>query len=267
MDEKKNIAFNFGENWQAFSQKSLDADKFKAAIDSLEHLIQSENIKDRSFLDIGCGSGIFAIAASLLGAKKVIGIDISKESIAASVANKDKLAPQNNIAFFHKSIFDDDIFAMGTFDIVYSWGVLHHTGDMEGAIDRASQCVAADGLFVIAIYNKHWSSGVWKQIKGFYNISPKLIQRLMIWCFYIVIAIAKMIVTRKNPFTKKKRGMSFYYDVVDWVGGYPYEYAGKEDIVNPMKKKGFTLVKFVKAAVPTGCNEYVFLKDGASPTP
>jgi 2-polyprenyl-6-hydroxyphenyl methylase/3-demethylubiquinone-9 3-methyltransferase len=266
MKENKNIAFNFGENWQAFSQNSLDTDKFKAAVESMEQLIGPNNIQNRSFLDIGCGSGIFAIAASLLGAKKVVGIDISKESIAASMANKDQFAPQNNIAFFHKSIFDDDLFAIGIFDIVYSWGVLHHTGDMNKAINCAAQCVAEGGLFVVAIYNKHWSSGLWKSIKWFYNVMPKWIQKPMVWIFYIIIALAKMIVTRKNPFTKKKRGMSFYYDVVDWIGGYPYEYASKEDIIDLMTKKGFAFLKFIKAAVPTGCNEFVFLKGGTVST-
>lgn len=264
MDEKKNIAFNFGENWRAFSQNSLDVDKFNNAVTSLEHLIGLDNIKNRSFLDIGCGSGIFSIAASLLGAKKVIGLDISKESISASLANKEKFAPQNDISYLHVSIFDDEITALGVFDIVYSWGVLHHTGDMDKAIERASQCVADGGLFVIAIYNKHWSSGIWKQIKWFYNIVPRWIQKMMVWIFYIVIALAKMIVTRRNPFAKKKRGMSFYHDVVDWVGGYPYEYATKDVIVDKMREKGFTLIKFVKAAVPTGCNEFVFSKNGAS---
>ena len=265
MNEKKNISFNFGENWQDFSKNSLDEDRFKTAVASLEQLIGLDNIKDRSFLDIGCGSGIFSISASLLGTKKVMGLDISKESVAASRTNKDKFAPQNDITFFHTSIFDDEVSKLGLFDIVYSWGVLHHTGNMDEAINRASQCVKAGGLFVIAIYNKHWSSGLWKQIKWFYNAMPKLIQKLMIWVFYMVIALAKMIVTRKNPFTKKKRGMSFYHDVVDWVGGYPYEYAGKEDIIGQMNKTGFTCLKFIKAAVPTGCNEFVFLKNETVP--
>jgi ubiquinone/menaquinone biosynthesis C-methylase UbiE len=264
MDEKKNIAFNFGENWQKFSENSLDADKLKAAMESLRKLISEEKIKDRSFLDIGCGSGIFAIAASLMGAKKVIGIDISKESVAASINNKNRFAPQSNISFFHKSVFDEDVFELGEFDIVYSWGVLHHTGNMYGAIDRACRFASSGALFVIAIYNKHWSSGVWKLIKWFYNVMPKPIQRLMIWFFYLIIALAKLIVTRKNPFAKKKRGMSFYHDIVDWVGGYPYEYAGKDDIINYMEKKEFKCVKFVKPVVPTGCNEFVFLKNGAS---
>ncbi len=261
MDEKKNIAFNFGENWQKFSENSLDADKFKDAVDSLQNLIGIEKIKDRSFLDIGCGSGIFAIAASLLGAKKVTGIDISKESVQASKNNKDKFAPQNNVEFFHKSIFDEDMFEPDSFDIVYSWGVLHHTGNMYNAIDIASRLAAPDGLFVIAIYNKHWSSGTWKLIKRFYNVMPKPVKWLMIWIFYFIIALAKLIVTRKNPFAKKKRGMNFYHDIVDWVGGYPYEYAGKDEIIKYMAGKNFKCLKYVKPLVPTGCNEFVFLNE------
>jgi len=260
MDNKKNIAFNFGDNWQKFSDNSLDNLKFEQASNSINQLIGYDKIKGSTFLDIGCGSGIFAIAASLAGAKKVVGIDISKQSILASTNNKKKLAEKNTIDFLHKSIFDDDIAKLGLFDIVYSWGVLHHTGKMWEAIDAASRLVDDNSLFVIAIYNKHWSSRTWNLIKKFYNAAPTLIQKLMIWIFYAVIAIAKLIVTRKNPFKKKKRGMNFYYDVIDWVGGYPYEYAEKDEIVQHMEKLGFKCIKFVPAQVPTGCNEFVLLK-------
>jgi 2-polyprenyl-6-hydroxyphenyl methylase/3-demethylubiquinone-9 3-methyltransferase len=259
MDEKKNIAFNFGKNWQRFSENCVDNHKFEMALSSLDHLIGREKIKSSTFLDIGCGSGIFAIAASLVGAQKVIGIDISKESIAASINNKKEYASQSAVDFFHKSVFDDDISQLGKFDIVYSWGVLHHTGNMWKAIDIASKLVAPHTLFVIAIYNKHWSSGIWKVTKWFYNATPKFIQRPMIWTFYPIIATAKLIVTRNNPF-KKRRGMSFYFDVIDWIGGYPYEYASREEIINHLEKTGFRCIKFVRPVVPTGCNEFVFLK-------
>lgn len=260
MSEKKNIAFNFGENWRRFSENSLDNRKFEMALSSLEQLIGQEKIKAGTFLDIGCGSGIFAIAASLAGAQKVIGIDISKESITASINNKKKFASQSTIDFFHKSLFDDDISQIGKFDIVYSWWVLHRTGNMWKSIDIASKLVAPHPLFVIAIYNKHWSSGTWKLIKRLYNAMPKFIQRLMIWIFYLIIVIAKLIVTHRNPFKKKRRGMSFYYDVIDWVGGYPYEYASREEIINRLERIGFKCIKFVKPVVPTGCNEFVFLR-------
>jgi 2-polyprenyl-6-hydroxyphenyl methylase/3-demethylubiquinone-9 3-methyltransferase len=260
MDKEKNPAFDFGANWQRFSQGSLDSLKFEEAFNSLDQLIGHEKIKGSSFLDIGCGSGIFAIAASLAGARKVLGIDISKESIAVSISNKKRFANQGIIDFFHKSILDDDIWQLGQFDIVYSWGVLHHTGDMWKAIDIASQLVSPNSLFVIAIYNKHWSCKIWKPIKRFYNIVPAIIQRLMVWVFFIIIATAKLLVTHKNPFKKQKRGMSFYYDVIDWVGGYPYEYASRDEVINHVGKLGFKCIKSVKPVVPTGCNEFVFLK-------
>lgn len=259
MDEKRDIAFDFGVNWRRFSESSLDSRKLEMALNSLEQLTGHEKIKDSTFLDIGCGSGIFAIAASLAGAKKVIGIDISKKSIETSINNKKRFASEQNVDFFHKSLFDDDILQMGKFDIVYSWGVLHHTGSMWRAIDIASDLVAPHSLFVIAIYNKHWSSKVWKVVKWLYNVMPNFGQRLMIWTFYPIITIAKLIVTRKNPF-RKRRGMSFYYDIVDWLGGYPYEYAGKEQVLEYLEGEGFKCIKFVKPAVPTGCNEFVFLK-------
>ena len=85
----------------------------------------------------------------------------------------------------------------------------------------------------------------------------------MIWLFFFVIAVAKLIVTGKNPF-KKRRGMSFYYDVIDWVGGYPYEYAASEEIIGYLEEKGFRCIKLVKPAVPTGCNEFVFLRNGVA---
>jgi len=258
MRNKKNIFFNFGKNWQAYSAHSLNNQKFNEALGSLRDLIGEGKIKNSKFLDVGCGSGIFAIAASKIGAKEVVGIDISEESISASLQNQKTFAPFRKIRFFRKSILDKDIFNLGKFDIVYSWGVLHHTGKMQQAIENTLSLVKKDGLLVLAIYNKHWSSPFWKIIKMFYNISPNFIKKALVFVFYWVIILTKLLITKKNPLKNKRRGMNFYYDVIDWLGGYPYEYASKDEIKNFVEKKNFKLVKFVKAPVPTGCNEFVF---------
>jgi 2-polyprenyl-3-methyl-5-hydroxy-6-metoxy-1,4-benzoquinol methylase len=259
MHTNKATSFNFGVNWHNYSAKYLDETELESALKSLAELVGVENITDKSILDIGCGSGIFTIAASKLGAIKVVGIDISKESIETSLSNKHRFLPDGNIEFLHKSVFDENIRQLGTYDMVYSWGVLHHTGDMWRAIDISSKMVAAKGLYVIAIYNKHWSSTLWTKIKYLYNISPAFVQKLMVYSFAVIIAIAKFMVTGKNPFKKKRRGMSFYYDVVDWLGGYPYQYASKAEIKKFMEAKKFELIKVTSPAVPTGCNEFLFL--------
>ena len=256
----KNTNFDFGKNWKNFSKKSLSQKKFKIAEKSLEELIGIPNIKDKSFLDIGSGSGIFSLAAKNIGAKKVIGFDISKNSVEAAYLNKERFAKNEDINFFQQSILEKGYEKWGTFDIVYSWGVLHHTGKMWQSIINSMKFVKKDGLFVIALYNRHWSSPLWVSIKWFYNISPKFIQWMMVKIFYWIIALAKFLVTGKNPFKKKKRGMDFYHDVVDWIGGYPYEYASKKEVVSFFKKHGFELIKFIQPQVPTGCNEFIFKK-------
>ena len=53
--------------------------------------------------------------------------------------------------------------------------------------------------------------------------------------------------------------MSFYYDVIDWIGGYPYEYASRSQVKKIIEAKGFELVKVTKPPAPTGCNEFVFM--------
>jgi len=251
--------FDFGKNWQAYSKNALNATKLDASKADLERLVGLDKIKGKTFLDIGSGSGIHAIAAKTLGAEKVIGFDISAESIQAAQGNANRFNNQGNITFYRHSILSDAYKKFGTFDIVYSWGVLHHTGDMWRAIHNSMDLVNKNGLFVIAIYNKHWSSPAWRFIKYIYNVVPKLIKKVMIFFFYWIILVAKFLVTFKNPF-RKKRGMNFYYDVIDWVGGYPYEYASKTEVENFFNINNFTLIKYLKPQVPTGCGEFVFQK-------
>jgi 2-polyprenyl-6-hydroxyphenyl methylase/3-demethylubiquinone-9 3-methyltransferase len=150
--------------------------------------------------------------------------------------------------------------AQGGFDIVHSWGALHHTGDLRRAIDRAASMVRPGGALVIAIYNRHWSSPAWLLIKWLYCKSPRSVQHAMVYALYPVIWLAKLVVTGENP-KKKERGMDFFYDVVDWVGGYPYEYMSVPEVGALRELHGFRLLRAISAKVPTGCNEFVFRRD------
>lgn len=251
------MQFDFGENWKNYSSKTVDKEKFKEAITSILNLLPENEIKGKSVIDIGCGSGIFSLAFLSLGSRRVLGTDINNKSVEAAKINYKKFgAPGGEINFIVDNILESKL-EDNKFNIVYSWGVLHHTGKMNKAIEKSMSLVEKDGYFIIAIYNKHWSSLVWKFIKYIYNVSPKFFKRLIIYVFYPIIFSAKFLVTKENPF-KKERGMNFYYDVVDWVGGYPYECTTTEEIIDFFERKGFKLIKLIKSGTPTGCNEFVF---------
>jgi ubiquinone/menaquinone biosynthesis C-methylase UbiE len=254
------FGFSFGTNWKAFSERELCVQQLNDASRSVKTLLEIESLKDLSFLDVGCGSGLFSLAAYELGAKRIVGIDIDPMCISVSEQNRNKFIPSAPIEFIEGSALDQErLKSLGEFDIVYAWGSLHHTGEMYEAIKAVSRQVAAGGTYVLAIYNRHVTSRIWRFIKWLYNKLPPFGQEIMAFLFFIVIFFAKYLITHKNPLIKE-RGMNFWRDVIDWIGGYPYEYASPQEIEEYLTKQGFVLRRFVKAQVPTGCNEYIFQK-------
>lgn len=253
--------FDFGENWEKFSIGTLNSAKFLECKNSLASLIGVQNLNGLSFLDVGCGSGVFSISAKELGAAKVVGIDVNPKCIATSKRNQEVLLGKTSgIAFVLLSVFDEaGVRNLGPFDVTYAWGSLHQTGDMWRAVDIASQTVKKEGLFVLALYNKHFTAPFWDAVKYVYNYSPSWMKKALAIVFTGIIFVAKFAVTFKNPL-KKERGMNFYYDVVDWIGGYPCQYASKEEVLSFMATRGFRLVRHVPPAVPTGNNEFVFVR-------
>jgi len=253
--------FNFGRNWQDYSARVLDREHMDAATLALAELIAPESCTGKRFIDIGFGSGIASIAAATLGAESVIGIDISDESVDAAMTNAARFIDSAVTPEFRLgSILDiSTVESLGLGDIVYAWGVLHHTGRMWDAVRNAARMVSPGGTLAIAIYDKHFTSPLWKVVKWVYNKSPWPLQRTMYFVFIPLIMAAKYVVTRDNPL-KKRRGMDFFVDVVDWLGGYPYEYAGPQEIETFVTSLGFRLIKRVEANTPTGCNEFVFRK-------
>jgi len=252
--------FKFGENWKSFSEM-LDEDRIRDAERSIIGLIAADRIDGRSFMDIGCGSGLFAIAAARLGASPVIGLDVDPESIHTSYQNNQRWLPEQSIRFELLSVLDDaGMSQLPLVDIAYAWGSLHHTGNMHKAIHNAGQKVKPGGLYVIAIYNRHITSSLWLIIKRIYNALGNNGRRLLVFTLTPIIAMAKFLATGKNPF-QPRRGMDMKHNVIDWIGGYPYEYGSITEISSILEKEGFTVEKTFPANVPTGCNEFICVKN------
>jgi predicted RNA methylase len=258
LPEDKNH-FEFGENWKSFSEM-LNEERIRDAEQSITGLLAAERISGRSFLDIGCGSGLFAIAAARLGASPVIGLDVDSESVLTSRQNNQHWCPQQSLRFEQLSVLDDaGMSQLPLVDIAYAWGSLHHTGNMRKAIHNAAEKVKPGGFFVIAIYNRHVTSPVWLVIKRLYNALGKNGRKAMVFIMTPVIALAKFLATGKNPF-QPRRGMDMKHNVIDWVGGYPYEYASIQEMTAILENENMVVEKAIQANVPTGCNEFICKK-------
>jgi SAM-dependent methyltransferase len=261
--------FDFGGNWKAFSEHALTAAGVEQAKKDFIELLGGIDLAGQSFLDIGFGQGLTLLAATLMGANTV-GCDINPICAEILQVNQRRYFPElsdRTIPIILGSILDEAVVELlrtkspdtttGAYKIVHAWGVLHHTGEMERAIRNAASLVAPHGHFIIAIYARHWSSAAWSIVKRLYHKSPAAIQRLLVGILYPVIYAAKWFVTGRSPL-KQTRGMDFYYDVVDWIGGYPYEYATVEEVNALLGGLGFCLERIIPRTVPTGCNQFVF---------
>ena len=144
------------------------------------------------------------------------------------------------------------------FDVVYAWGSLHHSGALWQALATTAQMVSpTDGRLVVAIYNRQWTSWLWRIVKRVYNVVPALVQRVLNAAFAVLIYAALLVFLRSDPL-RKERGMDFWYDVIDWIGGYPYEYASVTEVTAFLEMLGFQLESVRFPRVATGNNEYIF---------
>lgn len=264
MNTSSKDRFGFGRNWQNYAQY-LSEQQIHAAMESLNTSLGIQNFSDQRILDAGCGSGLFSLAACRLGAKEVVSFDYDYNSVSCTQDVKNRFGAYSNWEISQGDILDQTfLHTLGYFDIVYSWGVLHHTGKMWQAIENVCSLVKPGGSLFISIYNDQgWISRVWRMIKRSYVISPRVIQNTMAFSWYLVVIVVRIFsgLWHKKPFPiwfkGSERGMNLWHDVVDWVGGYPFEVASVETLKNFISRRGFSLVT-VRLKSGSGCNELVF---------
>ncbi len=262
--------FAFGKNWAAYAAKISEAEIAEAQ-NGLRRLV-GEELPGRRLLDIGCGSGVHALSALRLGASSVLAVDLDTDSVATTRALLEQRAAGGPWEVRHESVFALSPETAGTFDVVYSWGVLHHTGDMVRAMTKAAAMVAPGGIFAFALYRRVWMDWFWRLEKRWYaKASPAAQRRAQ--AVHVALFKAGLTVTGRNAARyiaeyRGNRGMDFHHDVHDWMGGWPYESISDEEVEAMLVPWGFTRVRaFVRRGViggrevgifGSGCDEYVY---------
>lgn len=264
MEEKR---FAFGDNWRSFLE-TMDEERISSAVMSLKEMLGTDSLYGRSFLDIGCGSGLFSLAAARMGAR-VFSFDYDRQSVACALELRKKYGISPELWTVQQgSVLDlDYVNKLPVFDIVYSWGVLHHTGDLKRAIINAASRTAPGGAFFVAVYNNQGLlSFLWKKVKQLYCSGAW--GRFLVLAVFIPFLFLRSLLSglfkNGNPFYqfvnyRKNRGMSLYHDWIDWLGGYPFETASPQEMQDFMFSLGFELKKS-RLTSSWGCNEFVFIR-------
>ena len=257
--------FAFGKNWRQYLAV-LDEDRIGRAEQSLRGLLDCGSLSNKTFLDVGSGSGLFSLAAKRCGAL-VHSFDYDPQSVACTRDLKQRYSPSDKLWTVEEgSILDlDFVKSLPCCDIVYSWGVLHHTGAMWQALEYVTLPVKPGGTLCIALYNDQgFTSKIWIAVKRIYCSGRvgQLATLAIFLPYFIVAGFVFDVLKWTNPLKRyreyrKQRGMSVVRDWLDWLGGYPFEVARPRDVVAFYERRGFRL-KTLRECCSNGNNEYVF---------
>lgn len=261
------MRFGFGKNWESYIKRHFSEERVDISRRKLLTFLQLETLKGSAFLDIGCGSGLHSLAALRAGADRIVSFDLDPNSVETTKKLKAWAGNPPTWQVTEGSILDGTF--LGTLEpaeIVYSWGVLHHTGNMWQAMDNVFRLIKPGGLAYLALYDYDTpvnpSAEFWLDVKKRYNHAGwwgrRRLELWYIWKFYLHNNILNLPVFMVRIFGYKQiRGMSIYTDLVDWLGGWPMEYSKRADVKKWAQKNSLEMLTMKTGEANT---EYLFKK-------
>lgn len=271
--------FGFGKNWSEFVQHNMSQERVEAAKNRLLTALRLPDLKGKTFLDVGCGSGLHSLAAVKAGAERVVSFDYDDKSVSTAKHIKQQYADNSKWIIMKGSVLDEDFMRrLEPADIVYAWGVLHHTGNLWQAIRNTRIPLKSDGIMFLALYSytayQNSSYSVmptpeqWLKIKQAYNRAPLWVKRIMERLYVFVVFLRPPILQpwrifrRYREFAKleqdyiQKRGMEIWTDIRDWLGGWPMEFVKERELdCFAREKLGLEMVEMITGE---GNTEFLF---------
>lgn len=251
----KNGQFSFGKNWEHFVDTAIDQTIIEKHLQELSWWIEPNKIQNKRVIDIGCGSGLSAWCLKQLGCRELHAFDYDQYSVnAAQNMFGNNRANDAGVTIQQGSILDNEyVQSLGKFDLVHSWGVLHHTGDMKKAISNAVSLCAEGGYLMIALYEKGPRYQDDLKLKMNYNNADDDGKLDMLYSYLKALNFRYQFELEKT----NVRGMNPLHDAIDWLGGFPYEVTNCKEVINQLESRGFELRKF-KYKPEGGCSVYAF---------
>lgn len=214
--------FSFGYNWLDYVNTKVDENIISTHVTDLRNIYNhfDYSLEGKSVIDIGCGSGLSSLSFAKLGCSKIHSLDFDPYSVKATNVMKNKFLNASTIDWkiSQGSVLNENELPREQFDIVYSWGVLHHTGDMWTALKNAVKLVKPGGIFHVALY-----------ISG--NQYNDHLEEKFRYKFADREEKIRLLYARrggKGLFKVGPRGMNKFHNSIDWLGGLPYEVADPE---------------------------------------
>lgn len=256
------MGYSFGKKWLHFLRWDLNEKACRKSQEGLLKLLCTDSLAGKVFMDIGCGSGLASLAALRSGAAKVVAWDYDPDSVAASMFLRKKFGyTEDQWSVQQGNVLSKEfVQSLPEVDIVYSWGVLHHTGDVWKALSHVDIPLKSDGILVVALYSYDVieKPEYWLEIKQEYNRAG-LVKRFWLECAYLWRHVGLRNTYKLYRTKKKQRGMHLWMDICDWLGGWPKEYVWDKDVMEFFEKKGYKLKKMITGEANT---EFCFQRCG-----
>lgn len=258
---KETPHFAFGENWSRFCRKHFSPERLEAARARIAGFLGRPDLSGSDFLDVGCGSGLSSLAAYDLGARRVVSFDVDPQSVETTRRLRAMRGDPERWEVLCGSILDEEFVRnLPRCDVVYAWGVLHHTGSMWRAVERTAELVPRRGVLYLALYTTTPRTPYWIRLKKTYNRGGFATRRALEGWYILRHVVAPCLARGENPFRYvrdygARRGMEFFTDLRDWLGGWPYEDAHPEEVLSFLRSRGLEVLRLEGGEANT---EYLF---------